>query len=221
MAKKSLPQKTEDKKKSEASCPAVVQDPSPKSKTLLTLQDKMKRCGLPPRIVLTKDEADQFQLSIPTENKNDYRALVQTSGSLSADFISRHVNQLINIAINLEQDPSKATKTANALLGAVHGIEPQNEMETLLAAQMAATQALAMEMLARAAHASSADIGVALVNSSTKLLRTFTAQFEALTRSRGRKTEQRVVVEHVHVEAGGQAVVGAVQTPGVGGKDEN
>ena len=93
-------------------------------------------------------------------------------------------------------------------------------METLLAAQMAATQALAMEMLARAAHAGSADIGVALVNASTKLLRTFTAQFEALTRSRGKKTEQRVVVEHVHVEAGGQAVVGAVQAPGVGGKDE-
>jgi hypothetical protein len=48
-----------------------------------------------------------------------------------------------------------------------------------------------------------------------KLLRTFTAQIEALQRHRG-KGEQKVTVEHVHVHAGGQAIVGAV-TPGGGG----
>jgi hypothetical protein len=40
-------------------------------------------------------------------------------------------------------------------------------------------------------------------------LRTFTAQVEALQRYRG-KGQQKVTVEHVNVNAGGQAIVGAV-----------
>ena len=38
---------------------------------------------------------------------------------------------------------------------------------------------------------------------------------DALNRHRG-KGQQKVVVEHVHVHAGGQAVVGAIETPGEG-----
>ena len=41
------------------------------------------------------------------------------------------------------------------------------------------------------------------------LLRTFTAQVEALQRYRG-KGQQKVTVEHVNVNAGGQAIVGTV-----------
>ncbi len=48
-----------------------------------------------------------------------------------------------------------------------------------------------------------------------KLLRTFAAQVEALQRHRG-KGQQKVTVEHVHVHAGGQAIVGSV-TPVGGG----
>jgi hypothetical protein len=39
---------------------------------------------------------------------------------------------------------------------------------------------------------------------------------DALNRYRG-KGQQKVTVEHVHVHAGGQAVVGTIQTPGGGG----
>jgi hypothetical protein len=44
---------------------------------------------------------------------------------------------------------------------------------------------------------------------AVKLLRTFTMQLEALQRYRG-KGHQKVVVEHVHVHAGAQAIVGSV-----------
>jgi hypothetical protein len=54
---------------------------------------------------------------------------------------------------------------------------------------------------------------------AAKLLRTFTAQVEALQRYRG-KGQQKVMVEHVHVHAGGQALVGAI-TPGGGGKGKS
>ena len=48
------------------------------------------------------------------------------------------------------------------------------------------------------------------------------AALEALNRHRG-KGQQKVTVEHVHVHAGGQAVVGVVATPagqGPGGGDQ-
>src|SRR6185437_12936835 len=50
---------------------------------------------------------------------------------------------------------------------------------------------------------------------ANKLSRTYTTLLEALNRHRG-KGQQKVTVEHVHVYAGGQAVVGMVETPGGG-----
>ena len=53
------------------------------------------------------------------------------------------------------------------------------------------------------------------LNQANKLSRTFATLLEALNRHRG-KGQQKVTVEHVHVHAGGQAVVGMVETPGGG-----
>lgn len=53
-------------------------------------------------------------------------------------------------------------------------------------------------------------------NLATKLLRTYTAQMEALQRYRG-KGQQKMTVEHVHVHPGGQAIVGNVTRTEAGG----
>jgi hypothetical protein len=50
-------------------------------------------------------------------------------------------------------------------------------------------------------------------NLAVKLLRTFTAQTEALQRYRG-KGQQKVIVKHVHVHTGAQAIVGSVSQAG-------
>jgi hypothetical protein len=57
---------------------------------------------------------------------------------------------------------------------------------------------------------------------ATKMMRTYTTQVEALAKLR-RGGNQTVRVEHVHVHAGGQAIVGAVTHPqqGGGGTQEN
>ena len=47
------------------------------------------------------------------------------------------------------------------------------------------------------------------LNQANKLCRSYAALTEALDRHRG-KGQQRIVVEHVNVHAGGQAIVGAV-----------
>ena len=50
---------------------------------------------------------------------------------------------------------------------------------------------------------------------ANKLSRSYATLLEALNRHRG-KGQQKVTVEHVHVHAGAQAVVGVVERPGGG-----
>jgi len=76
---------------------------------------------------------------------------------------------------------------------------------------MAVTHALAMEFLGRAKRAEMVPQLDSFGNLAVKLLRTYTAQVEALAKLR-RGGEQTVRVEHVHVHSGGQAVVGSVST---------
>ena len=57
------------------------------------------------------------------------------------------------------------------------------------------------------------------VNQANKMLRTFIAQVEAVKKYRT-GGHQKVTVEHVHVNEGGQAIVGTVNQGGGGIKDE-
>jgi hypothetical protein len=57
------------------------------------------------------------------------------------------------------------------------------------------------------------------LNQANKLSRTWATLLEALNRHRG-KGQQKVTVEHVHVHAGGQAVVGTVEAPGGGDRQK-
>ena len=57
------------------------------------------------------------------------------------------------------------------------------------------------------------------LNQANKLARTYTTLLEALNRHRG-KGQQKVTVEHVHVHAGGQAIVGSVEQGGGARQDE-
>jgi hypothetical protein len=77
-------------------------------------------------------------------------------------------------------------------------------------------EVLAMDMLGRARRAETLEWMQAQGALATKLLRTFTAQTEALAKLK-RGGEQTVRVEHVHVYHGGHAIVGAVSNRRVEG----
>ena len=95
-------------------------------------------------------------------------------------------------------------------VAAVHSLGARDGLEALLAVQMVGVHNLAMQFLADAAVKEQTEIGIDVsVNRANRLLRTFTAQVEALKKHRS-KGEQHFTVEHVHVHSGGQAVVGAV-----------
>ena len=110
------------------------------------------------------------------------------------------------------RDSGKSVPTqqaVNSALALVDGIAPTNEVEALLAVQMAETHSLTMNMISRARQAEYVNQTAVFGSLSVKLLRAFTGQVEALERLR-RGGGQTVRVEHVHVHAGGQAVVGNV-----------
>lgn len=97
----------------------------------------------------------------------------------------------------------------NAGLAAIDGLRPRDEIEAMLAVQMVATHETAMEMLTRAKQAEYMLTLQECGSLAVKLMRTYTAQVDAVARRR-RGGEQKVTVQHVHVNEGGQAIVGTV-----------
>ena len=90
----------------------------------------------------------------------------------------------------------------------LQGIRPADGIEGMLAVQMVATHHAAMECLRRAMLEGQTFAGRDQeLKHAEKLLSIYSRQIEVLNKHRG-KGQQKVTVEHVHVEAGGQAMVG-------------
>jgi hypothetical protein len=108
-----------------------------------------------------------------------------------------------------------------AVLSALAEVGPRDPLEGMLAGQMVAVHAAAMECLRRAMAGNATMEGREMnLAQANKLVRSYAALLGALDQHRG-KGRQVVRVEHVTVEAGGQAIVGAVgQTKGDGGGPE-
>ena len=123
---------------------------------------------------------------------------------------NRIVLDLVGLAAN-GNDLSEAE--LNRMLAVVRGIGPTDAVEALLAVQMAAVHDASMKAAQRLKKAETIDQQDSASSMFNKLTRTFTMQVEAMKRHRSRG-EQSVIVKHVHVYPGGQAVVGSVKTTG-------
>ncbi len=140
-------------------------------------------------------------------------------GTTNPDFADWLLHQLVNAGCQATPSTPLEERDLNGAAAAMAGIGPRNETEAMLAAQMVAVHAAAMGALRRLKGCETIPQQDSNGNLATKLLRTFTAQVEALQRLRG-KGQQTVRVEHVTVNAGGQAIVGTV-TGGTGGKEKS
>ena len=146
-----------------------------------------------------------------SDDVGQYYHLLDTFGTASNDFMATTFSQTIEALRDAKGTPTQLT--INAALAVIGGLQPENEVEALLAAQMAATHGLAMIMLGRARRVELLAQIEVQGSLAVKLLRTFTMQAETLAKLR-RGGGQTVRVEHVHVHSGGQAVVGNVGTGG-------
>jgi hypothetical protein len=142
-------------------------------------------------------------------------------GTTDPAFRDRLLGQLLNTLRHSTVRPLDEA-FVNGALATMHAIAPRDELEAMLAAQMVATHTIALDFLGRAARAEYRETLQDYGNLAVKLLRTHAAQLDALQRLRGKTSEQKVTVEHVHVYEGGQAVVGHVEagTRREGAKEE-
>ncbi len=104
----------------------------------------------------------------------------------------------------------------------IKGIEPRDQIESMLAAQMAAVHVASMTMARHLAHAKTMPEEENAERAFNKLTRTFTDQVEALKSYRS-KGEQKMTVQHVRLGEGGQAIVGNLNAPaeGVGARKKS
>ena len=132
--------------------------------------------------------------------------LMRALGTDSADFMAGVLSQLAN-AVSPGKDADGAA--INFALAVISGVEPKDELETMLAMQMVAVHMATMTFTRRLAHVETIAQQDSAERALNRLMRTYVAQMEALKRYRT-GGEQKVVVQHVNVNEGGQAIVGTV-----------
>jgi citrate synthase len=153
-----------------------------------------------------------FAVDDPDDDKG---ALKFIGGSLSDNWNHVLADQAVHTIWFGNSDEQARDRQFKATVAALIGIGPRDELEGMLAAQLLASHNAAMECYRRAMIDKQTFEGRREnLSQANKLSRTYAVLLEALNRHRG-KGQQKMTVEHVHVHAGGQAIVGAV-TPGRG-----
>lgn len=146
---------------------------------------------------------------------NKTKVLLKHVGGSESDSWNRIlVDQALQTVWVKNSDAPWKERQMAATLGALKGIDPKDEIEGMLAAQMLAAHNAAMECYRRAMIGDQTFEGrSANLSFANKLSRTHATLVEALNRHRG-KGMQVVRVERVVVNEGGQAIVGTVEARG-------
>jgi hypothetical protein len=177
----------------------------------------------PPRVAvgIRQPENNVMEISPTHSDGEGWRTRLEDAlGTVSPAFVDAELVRLMTVF--RDRTGVIDARAVNAALAIVDGLKPQNEIEAMLVLQMATTHALIMKFSARLYSGATETIpqqdSAALTLS--RLQRAFTTQLDSLSNMR-RGGRQKVVVEHVHVYPGGQAIVGNVTHPGRGVSDEN
>jgi hypothetical protein len=165
---------------------------------------------LPPvRVKLWQADA-RWQKSIRlTAKANWWRRLNKALGTTSSDFVNNSLFQIQ--AASRSPWGGISELSMNAALAMIEAAAPKDEIEGALAVQMACTHTAAMAVLAKLDVAFATERRIAAFGSAAaRLMRAYATQVEVLRRLRN-GGQQFVRVEHVHVNDGGQAVIGNVK----------
>ena len=155
--------------------------------------------------------------SLVLSNPDDLQPkLKQLGGSQSDEWNVVLTNQALNSVWFTRSNEHFQERQRSAIGAALVGMAPRDEMEGMIAAQLIAAHNAAMECYRRAMIPEQTFEGRREnLNQANKLSRTYGALLESL------KGQQKVTVEHVHVHAGGQAVVGLVEDAGGGDRKKS
>jgi len=177
-------------------------------------RDKMKNQKPAPALKFVKNAKGKLEVNVDHQDQAvGWTLYMESLDCTDTDFVVGFTNQLINEG-STGSEPKQ--NEINYLLSIVRGIEPRDPLETMLALQMAAVHNATMTFARRLAMVETIPQQDSAERALNKLARTFTTQIETLKRYRS-TGEQKVTVQHVTVNDGGQAVIGQV-TAGEGNK---
>jgi hypothetical protein len=185
----------------------------------LTAIDKcLARLEEPSRRFRVSKHGSNWQIGFDHPDQLVGRALVMDAlGSADGDFLDGIKYQLANASAH-GQDIDE--RVLNFMLSVIKGIEPRDQLEAMLAAQMAAVHVASMSFARQFARVETIPQQDSAERAFNKLTRTFAMQMEALKRYRS-GAEHKVTLQHVSVAEGGQAIVGNVtQAPRENGQEK-
>ena len=182
--------------------------PLPKRDTadqdLVAAWDERQRQSARIRLKATEDGPMVLQPDIPDMTLWQAR-LSKALGITDPQVIGNVLSQLGSCAPdgNVEQ-------MLNLALELLDEVKPRSPVETLLLVQMTSLHTVGLDLLRRANTPNMTPQEASLLlHRANQLIRTYMAGMETLQRCR-KGGQQKMTVEHVHVNAGGQAVVGSV-----------
>jgi len=167
---------------------------------------------LPPvRVKVFRADGKLARLHPPDgEAKLWWQRLNKALGTTSSDFVNASLFQIQSACRSPWGGISELAM--NAALAMIEAAAPKDEIEGALAVQMACTHTAAMAVLAKLDVAFATEQRVAAFGSAAaRLMRAFATQVEVLRRLRN-GGQQFVRVEHVHLNDGGQAIIGNVKS---------
>jgi len=183
-------------------------EPNEQEKAALQMhEERKKRMPSAPQIKL-----QEGRIKVDHQSPDHgWELFLESMGTNSDSFAKVLLGQLAATLSAGQGDARVHPDFTNFGLAVLASVNPRDELEAMLAAQMAAIHCSTMNF---ALHLNSADTlkqRDSAERTLNKLARTFTTQMEALKKYRG--GEQKITVQHQHVNVneGGQAIVGTVE----------
>jgi hypothetical protein len=139
-------------------------------------------------------------------------SLVEATGSNHSDLQVLLIQQLLEtLWLPTNSKDEETDQRMEAAIAALIAIRPQDALEGSLAVQMVAVHNAALGCLTQFVGAQHSPQRFEYIKQAERLMSLYLRQLETLDKHRGIGVA-RVNVENVNVQAGGQAVVGHVQT---------
>ena len=153
----------------------------------------------------------------PEANSRMIKLIEQTGiRGIVPDVVKAIMSPLINLIAN--QDGNDTGSALNKSITLIAASDPKNQLELMLATQLAMTH-ITLGKSARLLDQNYKDVQTinSLGNLYTKLSRLGIDQINTLERIKG-KGQQKIIVEKVNIEAGGQAAIGVYEGVGKNAK---
>ena len=168
--------------------------------------------------MIRKSQPVKANLEISPEPDSPLTKLIEQTGikGIVPDVVKAIMSPLINLIANRDGDDTGSALNKSITL--IAASNPKNQLELMLATQLAMTH-ITLGKGARLLDHNYKDVQTinSLGNLYTKLSRLGIDQINTLERMKG-KGQQKIIVEKVNIESGGQAAIGVYEGVGTNAK---